>query len=57
MYLYHFFDKSTGPFQNISDLSVDDAKAVLNGIKQTSRIPNVLKGMINMLNTGVIVKI
>ncbi len=35
MYLYHFFDKSTGPFQNISDLSVDDAKAVLNGIKQT----------------------
>ena len=35
MYLYHFFDKSTGPFQNISDLSVDDAKAVLNGIKHT----------------------
>lgn len=34
MYLYHYFDKSTGPFKNLSDLSTDEAKAVLEQIRQ-----------------------
>lgn len=34
MYLYHYFDKSKGPFKNLSDVPVDEAKAVLCKIKQ-----------------------
>ena len=33
MYLYHYFDKATGPFQNLSDISVEQAKSVLEAIK------------------------
>lgn len=33
MYLYHFFDKSVGPFKNLSDLSIEQAKDVLERIK------------------------
>jgi hypothetical protein len=32
-YLYHYYDAATGPFLNLSDLSVEEAKAVLNEIK------------------------
>ena len=35
MYLYHYFEKSTGPFKNLSDISVDEAKKTLNEIKLT----------------------
>lgn len=30
MFLYHYFDEKIGPFKNISDLSIDDAKKLLN---------------------------
>jgi hypothetical protein len=33
IYLYHYYDADIGPFLNLSDLSVDEAKAVLNRIK------------------------
>ena len=33
MYLYHYYDKSGAPFRNLSELSVDEAKAVLEKIK------------------------
>lgn len=33
MYLYHFFEKSTGPFRNLSDLSVEEAWEVVNRVK------------------------
>lgn len=33
MYLYHYYDAKIGPFKNISDLSVNDAKALLDSIK------------------------
>ncbi len=33
MILYHYFEKSKGPFKNLSDLSIDKAKEVLNKIK------------------------
>jgi hypothetical protein len=33
IYLYHYFDSATGPFLNLSELSVDEAKAVLREIK------------------------
>lgn len=33
MYLYHYFDKSMEPFKNLSDVSVDEAKNVLQNIK------------------------
>lgn len=35
MNLYHYFDKSIGPFVNLSDIPIDEAKAVLNRIKET----------------------
>ena len=35
MHLYHYYDKETGPFVNLSDLPIDEAIAVLNTIKQT----------------------
>jgi len=39
LYLYHYFDKSIGPFVNLSDIPIDEAKAILNRIKETK--PNV----------------
>ena len=33
--LYHYYDKSIGPFVNLSDLEMDDAKSVLHLIKTT----------------------
>jgi len=39
MHLFHYFDKSIGPFKNLSDLPMDEAKAVLDTIKETR--PNV----------------
>ncbi len=35
MYLYHYFDKSIGAFVNLSDIPIDDAKTILNMIKET----------------------
>ena len=35
MELYHYFDKTTGPFRNLSDVSVDESKTVLETIKAT----------------------
>ena len=34
MFLYHYYDAKIGPFKNISDLSVDDAKQLLDDIKK-----------------------
>lgn len=39
IYLYHYFDKTIGPFVNLSDIPIDEAKAVLNKIRETK--PNV----------------
>lgn len=33
MLLYHYFDKRTGPFRNLSDLSEEEANKVLLTIK------------------------
>lgn len=33
MYLYHFFEKTTGPFRNLSDLSVEEAWDVVNRVR------------------------
>lgn len=35
MFLYHYFDRTVGPFVSISDLPADQAQAVLESIKQT----------------------
>lgn len=35
MYLYHYFDKTIGPFQTLSDLPVDEANHVLSTLKET----------------------
>jgi hypothetical protein len=32
-FLYHYYDESTGPFRNLSDLGTEEAKAVLNEIR------------------------
>lgn len=34
MTLFHYFDRSTGPFRNLSDLSSEEAKTVLHQIKK-----------------------
>lgn len=34
MNLYHYFDKRTGPFMNLSDLSIEEAEVVLHTIKK-----------------------
>ena len=34
MFLYHYYDAKIGPFKNISDLSVDDAKQLLDEIRK-----------------------
>jgi hypothetical protein len=39
IYLYHYFDKTIGAFVNLSDIPMDEAKAILNTIKETK--PNV----------------
>lgn len=39
MFLYHYYDKSIGPFKNLSDLSMEDANRVLQEIAATR--PNV----------------
>lgn len=33
MNLYHYYEKETGPFHNLSDLPVNIAQEILNGIK------------------------
>lgn len=33
MFLYHYYDQEIGPFVNLSDLSIDDANAILNTIR------------------------
>ncbi len=35
MYLYHYYDKTTGPFRNLSDLSIDEANQILQEIAIT----------------------
>ncbi|MDQ0875815.1 hypothetical protein QFZ77_004474 [Paenibacillus sp. V4I3] len=32
-FLYYYYDKSTGPFRNLSDLEADKAERVLNNIR------------------------
>lgn len=39
MYLYHYYDKTIGPFKNLSDLSTEEANRVLQEIAITK--PNV----------------
>ncbi len=39
MFLYHYYDKSIGPFVNLSEIPIHEAKAVLDRIKETK--PNV----------------
>lgn len=34
MYLYHYYDKTVGPFVNLSDLPMEEAKEVLAEIKK-----------------------
>ena len=34
MYLYHYYDKKVGPFVNLSDIPIDEAKTVLDDIKK-----------------------
>lgn len=34
MFLYHYFDKSVGPFVSLSDIPVDEANAILSKIKK-----------------------
>jgi hypothetical protein len=33
-YLYHYYEKSFGPFRNLSDLSIEEAQSILDRIKK-----------------------
>lgn len=35
MHLYHYYDKSIGPFKNLSDISIEEANKVLRDIANT----------------------
>ncbi|MFN2234526.1 MAG: hypothetical protein ACK2U1_09870 [Anaerolineales bacterium] len=37
-YLYHYYEKKMGPFKNLSDLSLYEAKAVLGKIKSENQV-------------------
>ncbi|MCK5130161.1 MAG: hypothetical protein KAQ68_09920 [Clostridiales bacterium] len=39
MNLYHYYDKMTGPFINLADIPIDEAKSIMNIIKKSK--PNV----------------
>ena len=39
MYLYHYYDKTIGPFKNLSDISIEEANEVLREIANNK--PNV----------------
>lgn len=39
MYLYHYYDKTIGPFKNLSDISIEQANEVLREIANNK--PNV----------------
>ena len=34
MYLYHYYDQSTAPFLNLSDLSGEEAEALMHSIRE-----------------------
>ncbi len=34
MFLYHYYDKKTGPFKNLSELSMEQSNAIINRIKE-----------------------
>lgn len=34
MHLYHFYEKSTGPFRNLSDLPIEEAQEVVKRVKE-----------------------
>ncbi|MDH6427785.1 hypothetical protein [Paenibacillus sp. FSL H8-0282] len=36
-WLYHYYDESTGPFQNLSDLPSQEAEQVLNDLRQRNK--------------------
>jgi len=38
LFLYHYYEKSRGPFRSISELTVSEAQAVLDGIKAVNKI-------------------
>jgi hypothetical protein len=37
-YLYHYYEKSNGPFRNLSDLTINEAQKVLNEIKAKNQV-------------------
>ena len=37
-YFYHYYEKRSGPFMNLSDLSLDEAKLVLNRIRRDKTV-------------------
>ena len=54
MDLYHYYDKTIGPFRNLSDLPVEEAKKILETIKD--QIHKAHKGIIDISNTAGIAK-
>lgn len=36
-YLFHYYDESTGPFRNLSDLTPESAETVLRGIREQKK--------------------
>ena len=34
MYLYHYYDRTVGPFRSLTELPLKEARAVLEGIRR-----------------------
>ncbi|GMK44744.1 hypothetical protein PghCCS26_18720 [Paenibacillus glycanilyticus] len=37
MKLYHYYDESTGPFKNLSDLDIEEAEIILDKLRSESK--------------------
>ena len=43
MFLYHYYDKTIGPFKNLSDLSIEITKRYNTTNNLTEELNNILK--------------
>ena len=56
MYLYHFFDRRTGPFRSLTDISREEAEDVIRKIRQERPDSQCAQRHVTMWNTGITVK-
>lgn len=51
MYLYHYYEKTSRPFLNLSDLSIEETNQVLENIRKTKTSVQCAKRQSDYMNT------